>query len=1364
MAKFSVKRPFIILVAVLVVTVLGIAGFSRMTTDFLPEMEFPYMVILTTYTGASPQKIETDITDPVENGVSTINGVKNVTSTSSENYSSVTLEFEDDTNMDSAMVKVTSALNQLDLPEQAGDPMVMEVSMDMMPTVYTSVDMDGKKGNELSDYVNENVIPEIKRQDGVATVQTSGMIEDSVEVKLDQKKIDDVNTRILEATNKRLAKARKKLDKAEKKLDEAEKKIKDNKKKLDDNQNSTSEKMAAYTKRLNQAIATEAAYDSQLQSIKGYIQALKMEKKAYTGKNGVVEIYSNLNKGFSSARNSFKSGGAGYLAVYNAAYTKVLTAAVQNSYKAAGQDASGITDSNASEYLERLPSEAQNTIKNTARTQAAQAAGSQSEKTLSQIPESVEDAVKHKNKFKAYKKMLESQGQKKAASQLKYSNLSKMQEIVSERIPQVDSELANLNVEKKAAEAADKAVKSQISRATDNYEKVEAGKMTAAAGFGAGQAGISSGEQTLKNSRSELKKGKDSYEKGRKAAIKASNLDSLLTINTLSQILTAENFSMPAGYINDDKTQYLLKISEEDKSRKDIADTLLTHIKNVGDIRLKDVARVTVIDNSDETYAKVNGNDAVVLAVYKSSSAGTSAVADSVIKATERMSAKTKGLHFTDLMDQGQYIKIVIDSVFSNLIWGAVLAIIVLFLFLRDIKPTLVVALSIPLSVIFTIFIMFATKMTLNIISLSGIALGIGMLVDNSIVVIENIYRLRAKGISAARAAVMGANQVAGAIFSSTLTTICVFLPIIFTDGLTRQIMQDMCLTITYSLLASLIVAMTVVPCLGNTLLKKDRQVTHKWFEKFLDLYQKALTFCLDHKAVPILLAVALLAVCAIRVFSTGIVTIPEMGSTQLTASVTPDADSEMAENFETMDDISEKIRKIKGVKTVGAIQATSVSGFASSDSNSYTMMIILDDDMSSQNKKVAAEIEKIMSEKNLKDYTVSASTMDTSALLGSGLQIDITGNDDAKLLEASNDIKKIVRTVDGFKNISNGQEDADKQLVLDIDKDKAMRKGLTVAQVAQALATKLTKESKATEVTINDDDMDVTVKDETNELTVDRLKNFKIDATVTGTDGKQSTKKVRLGDIADYSIEDSVASISHDNGSKIMSVTADTKDGYNTTLLSRKVQKKLDDYKAPSGCRAEIKGESENTNEMMKNMLQMMLVALILIYLIMLAQFANFLSPFIVMFTIPLAFTGGFIALMITGQQLSMLSMMGFLILMGVVVNNGIVLIDYVNQLRKNGSDKRSALIESGRTRMRPVLMSSLTTVFGMLIMALSHGQGAEMGRGMAIVVIGGLLYATLMTLFIVPVLYDIFNRREIKKIDLGDESTLNAREGEEK
>jgi HAE1 family hydrophobic/amphiphilic exporter-1 len=1357
MPKFSVKKPFTIVVGVIMLLVLGAVSFTRMTTDLLPTMNIPYLVVITTYPGASPEKVESSVTQELEAQLGTVNGVENVTSTSAENYSMVMLEFDEETDMDSAMVKVTTQLDQLDLPENTGKPMVMEMSMDMVATMEVSVDYEGKDIYELTDFVNETVVPYLERQSGVASVNPTGLVEKSIEVRLNQEKIDDVNDRLLTKVDKELAKAKKKITKAENKIKKGKKELEDGKKELEDQQTQKSDELAQFSQLLDQAMANEAAYNAQLVSLKASRTALKTELKAYKD-NGVVSGYNQLNKAFASMREALQ-GEETYQQIYQAVYDQALLAAVQ-----AGVDSAGIqmevTQKNVDSVLEML-GEAADSVKEAVAEQSETIAKEQVETQLASIPEDIKDALDNPEKLKAVKKLMKQQGQAKMAKSLTASSLQTMYDIVNTRIPQIETELANLKIEIATAKAVVDQMEESIAEAKENYTQVESGKITAAAAFGAANAQMSSGESALEEGEEQLKEAKKSYKESRKQALENANLDSLLTMSTISGILTAENFDMPAGYINEGENQYLLKVGNAYESLKELKNSLLCKVDGIGDVRLKDVADITMIDNSGETYAKVNGNDAILLAISKTSTAGTSDVSKRCNKALAELEEKYEGLSFTSFMDQGDYIKLIINSVLSNLIYGALLAVLVLALFLKDVRPTVIVAFSIPLSVLFAIVLMYFTNITLNVISLSGLALGVGMLVDNSIVVVENIYRLRSKGVPAARAAVVGANQVAGAITASTITTICVFLPIVFTDGLTRQLMMDMCLTIAYSLIASLIVALTFVPCMGATVLKDSKEKEHRWFDAVVNAYEKILRFCLRFKIVPLSIAVLLLVFCVWRVFLMGMELIPDMGGNQMSVSVTAPDDTTQDEDYEMADQILDKIMKTDGVESVGGMTSNSMAmltGMSTGESKDYSFYIVLNDKAANDNEKVKASLESDLQEYIDKgcEISVSTSNMDLSSLGSSGLQVDIRGKDLDTLLSISEDIEELVGSVDGFENISNGQEEGDRVIKVIVNKDKAMRYGLTVAQIYAELSAGITTDTDSTTLTIDNQDYAVTIVDDREELTADKLLSHKFETTTTDSTGQTTTETHKLKEFAEIEDSQSVASISRDNQERYLSVTADTKDGYNTTLLSRKVQKLLDEYDAPEGYTLEISGESTTVNESMKDMLLMIVLAVVFIYLVMVAQFQSILSPFIVLFTIPLAFTGGFLALLVSGEILSIISMMGFLVLAGVVVNNGIVFVDYANQLRLEGMEKREALVETGKTRMRPILMTALTTILAMATMAFSQDASASMGKGMAIVTIGGLAYATLMTLFIVPVLYDLMFRRELKKVDLGDEENL--------
>ncbi|MCD8085437.1 MAG: efflux RND transporter permease subunit [Clostridiales bacterium] len=1467
MVKQCVKKPFTVLVAVIIALVLGVVCMMRMTTDLLPEMSLPYMVVITTYPGASPEKVEANVTEPLESALGTVSGVENVTSSSAENYSMIMLEFEDDTDMDSAMVKVDSALQDVEssLPDLCGTPNVMEISMDMVATMYVSVDYEGKDIYALSDFVEDIVTPYFERQDGVASVSTVGLVEQTVEVRLNQDKIDAINNKLLASVLDTLEETKQEIDDAQAELADAQAELDDGTTELEDQQEETSEELAEASLALNQAIATQSAYEAQLASQQANQTALETELEAYETA-GIQESYEELEALFQTLQDTAASEET-YNAIYDAAYSQVLISATQSvvdsmaasglmesvtvtednvdtildmldsasaaAYGASASDttASDAGTSSAYETLSALPEEqllaylstlsedeigallagmteeelaallpslsaderaallalagtaeetdTENTgntgddsgsasstgvrasLIATAEEAAASVAESQVAEMTASLPTSVEDAIANPEKLDYAVSLLETQGMGEAASALTVENLTTISDIVNTRIPQIETELANLEIKIAVATATVEAVNSAVEEAVNSYTTVEAGKILAAAGFGSASAQLAAAQTALEDGQSQLDSALEAYESARETAIASANLDTLLDIDTLATLIYAQNFSMPAGYVDDaDDNQWLLKVGEEYSNLEDLENMVLCNLDSVGDVTLGDVANLTVIDNAADSYTRVNGEAGVVLSIFKGSTAGTSDVSSACNDAIAELEEKYDGLQIQPLMDQGEYISLIISNILESMILGALLAIVILALFLKDLRPTLVVGFSIPFSVLIALLLMYFTDISLNIMSLGGLSLGIGMLVDNSIVAIENIYRLRGRGLPAPRAAVQGVKQVSGALISSTLTTICVFLPMIFTTGYTRELMYPMALTIGYALIASLVVAMTVVPTVASTLLKNVQPKSHRWFDKVVDGYGKVLDFCLRVKVVPLGLAIGLFGVAVFGVARMGMVMIPDMSSNQISITVTMPEDYDQDTAYAAADEVTERILAVDGVDYVGAMTNASsmltTSATTSNDFLNYVFYVVPSDDVNTEQgiEDICNQIAANTADLEFTVDAASSSSSEMSSMLGSGLEIDIYGSDLDTLVEISEDFMEIISEIEGFDTPTNGQDEADQELVLVVDKDAAMRLGLTVAQIYSEISARLTTESTSTTVTIDGTEMEVVIVDETNLLTRENLMDITFDVDTTDEDGASVTETHTLDEFATVETDTSVSTISRENQQRYISVTADTLDGYNSTRLSMALSEVLEDYEMPDGYTWEMAGEYETVISMMTQMIEMLALGLLFVYLVMVAQFQSLLSPFIILFTVPLAFTGGMFGLMAFGEQLSLLSMIGFLVLMGTVVNNGIVFVDYTNQLRLGGMEKRAALIATGKTRMRPILMTALTTILAMGSMMFSTGISASLTRGMAIVVACGLAYATLMTLFVVPVMYDVLYRRQPREIDVGDDT----------
>ena len=1292
MTKFSVKKPYLTVVAVIIVLVIGAVSLSKMKTDLLPEMGLPYLMVITTEPGASPEKVEDDVSKPLEERLGTISGVKNIVSNSAENYSLVMLEFDSGTNMDSAMVKVSEAVNMVELPEISGKPNIMEISMDMMATMYATVSYEDKDIVSITEFTEDVVIPYFERQEGVASITEIGAVTQTMEVRLNKKKIDKLNEDIVVYTNDKLADAKKDIDKAQDKLDKAKKKLNDSESELSGKQEDTNSELSKALSQLDNAKATKAAYEASLNSMNASKSALEAEKKIYDD-NNIAGNYQNINNMFAGFKTSLEQPAK----------------------------MSGIS-----------------------------------------IPDSVADAVNNPDKLNAFTAWMAQLGYGEQVAALNYETLQNIYNIVTKRIPEIDAELANLAVEIKAVEAVNKNISSQMAQMDENYEKALSGALSASSGFGQAGAQIESGKTGIDDAIKELSDARDKFKDSKKTALDNANLDALLSLDTLSGLIYAQNFAMPAGYIDDENdNQWLLKVGDEYESAEDIASMVLTKNDAVGKIKLSDVADITIVDNSADSYAKYNGKDAILLAIYKASTANTSEVSENCTEAIDYLENKYPGLRIVPFSDQATYISMFLESVLYSMLIGALLAIIVLALFLKNVKPTIVVAFSIPFSVLFAIILMYFTGININVMSLAGLGLAIGMLVDNSIVVIENIFRLRSNGIAPARAAVQGAKQVAAPITASTITTICVFLPMVFTEGMVRDLMIPFALTISYALTASLLVALTVVPTVSSVLLRKTVRRKQPLFDKVLNVYRHILKWCLKYKFVPLIAAVLLLVFSIYEVFKMGIVMVPNMsGDTiSVTAEMPEDTDNDTA--VEIADNVLNSILGIEGVKDVGVMDGMGAvnmvaGGIASGQDAEFRtfMYYIIPEESVNTTDEINDMLDKIREATKDAGCDVTVGSQEAATqYMSSGISVNIYGDDTDTLINISNDVMKIMEDMPGITNITNGLEESTRVLHLTIDKDKAAKKGLSVAQIYNEINAGLTTDKTASEITVNNSGIDINVIDETKPLNYENLMDMELEASTYNSDGEEVKKTYKLSDFATKEITESANIITRENQKQYMTVSSEMEKGENATLVSRDLKPLLEQYEAPEGYSIEIAGESEDVAEMLNQMILAIALGFLLIYLVMLAQFQSLLSPFIVIFTIPLAFTGGLLGLLIFKEEISALALMGFMVLMGTVVNNGIVFVDYVNQLRIQGLDKKNAIVASGVTRLRPIIMTAVTTILAMSNMVFTKDAGSAMAKGMAIVISGGLLYSTLMTLIIVPVMYDILYRKQPKVIDVGDD-----------
>lgn len=1265
LSKFSVKKPYTVVVAVVLVIILGIVSFSNMTVDLLPSMNLPYAIVMTNYVGASPEEVEMTVTKPIEQSMATISNISSVSSTSRENASIVVLEFEQTANMDAVTVEMREKLDQISgyWPDTVGNPMIMKLNPDMMPVMVAAVSVTGEDVAGVTGTIENEILPEMESIEGVASVSASGAIEESIEITVSPGKIQNLNEDVKAQLDQKFAEAEKALQDAKAQVESGKQALESTQQQMNAAGEEISKKEAEISQgqletaaKLKELELAETELNAGLLEVNTQETALKAQKQALEqlkmNETAIREAYAEVSGAID----------AGYV-------TEELLA-----QKAQLEQQIGMLD-----QYEVLSAQMEEGLK------------------------SIEDAKKE----------------------------------ISDGFAQIEEGKAAL------AEVKEQLNAGKISL-TEARGQLNSAQITAASQITTAKIELALGEQTIDEQTQELEGAKD-------GAYESADLSNILTLEMIKNILIAQNFNMPAGYVQEQGIDYLIRVGDKFEDIEELENLVLFHMQDMDPVRLSDVAEVKKADNSSEVYAKMNGEPGMVLSIQKQTGYSTGDVSKRLLKKFEALETEHADLQIVTLMDQGVYIDLIVNSVLQNLLFGAILAILVLLLFLKDVRPTIVIACSIPISLLAAVVLMYFSGVTLNVISLSGLALAVGMLVDNSIVVIENIYRMRNEGASAKKAAIEGAKQVAGAIVASTLTTICVFAPIVFTKGITRQLFVDMGLTIAYSLLASLVVALTLVPMMAAGLLKKTEAKESKFFVKVRNTYGKLLGMALRKKTLVLLGALLLLVVSAVLSLRRGTEFMPAMESPQISMTVTTEEGTSLQETAGIADEVMEKLLAIPDVADVGAMASSdSLMGLGGSVStNVISIYAILEDNPQLSNQELQARIEEDTKDIDC-ELELSMSSMDMSALGNSGIVISIKGKELDILQQTADEVAAIVEQVKGTQNVSNGMEETTEELRIIVDKEKAMEHNLTVAQIYQEIAGQLRAAGIATTLSTSAKDYDVFVLDEKQEsLTREDIRQMTI--AVTKQDGAE--EEIRLSDIVSFEDAQGLQAINRQNQNRYINVTAEIAEGDNIGLVSNRIQEALKKYEAPKGYTIEMAGEDETIAEAMGDLLKMLGLAIVFMYLIMVAQFQSLRSPFIIMFTIPLAFTGGFLGLFLTGSPISVIAMIGFIMLSGIIVNNGIVFVDYANQLIDGGMDKNEALIETGKTRLRPIIMTALTTILGLFTMALGMGQGADMVQPMAIVTVGGLIYGTLLTLFVVPCIYALFNRREKARLREGIE-----------
>ncbi len=809
-----------------------------------------------------------------------------------------------------------------------------------------------------------------------------------------------------------------------------------------------------------------------------------------------------------------------------------------------------------------------------------------------------------------------------------------------------------------------------------------------------------------------------------------------LTQEQVVQLIQGNNLTLPGGVIEEEEEKLNLRILakvDSIEALRLLPVSMTPAGQEVELVTLSDVADVTLAKKDNVTVARTNGKESLLISIQKEGTANTAEVSSQVQERLEQIKDEHGDLRFAVSNDQGELIDTSVSNVLSALIFGAIFAIAVILVFLRSIKATIIVGVAIPFSVVATFVLMYFSGMSLNIMSLGGLALGVGMLVDNSIVVIENIYRHLKKNESRKQAAINGATEVGGAITASTLTTLAVFLPIVFIGGLVGDLFKELALTVTFSLIASLAVALTVVPTMAGLLLKVD-QVKERKENRF---YKSVITWALDHRFGTLFIAALIFIGSLALVPQIGTEFMPAQDEGMFTIDIELPEGTAFDRTLEVVESVEELVLQTTEVdiatSSIGNADALMAAATGTGENEgSIIVKLVPADDRSSSTDRIMNDLEDRVAElDNRADISFSESNS-MAAMSGApnAVEVILLGDDSEVVEEYSRELTDRLAEQSEIRTVTDSVEEGKPEYQYLIDKGQAFEYGLTSYQVASFINQSLQGTIAAT---LHDTEVRVQMADVSNSK--EAIENLTI-ATPTG-------QEVALKDIGEVVRGEGPVTVVRENQQDSVVVTASF-DGPDLGTASMAVQTTIDDMIEDLEINTDeytIKttGGTEMMDDAFASLLLAVVLAIVLVYMVMASQFESLVQPAIIMFTIPLAVSGVILGLFATDYAFGITAFLGIIILVGIVLNNAIVYIDYTNQLRDRGYTVRNALIEAGLTRLRPIIMTALTTILGLLPLAIGGGEGAELQAPMAIAVIGGLFTSTLLTLIVIPVIYSL-------------------------
>ena len=806
-----------------------------------------------------------------------------------------------------------------------------------------------------------------------------------------------------------------------------------------------------------------------------------------------------------------------------------------------------------------------------------------------------------------------------------------------------------------------------------------------------------------------------------------------LTNSYISQILVAENLLYPGGDLENGSQKLTVSTDAQLHSVEDVRNVILP-LPTGGSVRLSEVANVVLENTERSDIAEMNDVPAVFLQVSKQSGSNEAAVANRVAAKMEELAAKNTSVVYAVPYLASEYINIVVNSAMENILLGVGLAAVVVFLFLRRFGATLAIAVSMPVCILTVFVVMYACGLTMNMLSLGGIAMGVGMIVDNSIVVLENIYRYAAEGNDRMTSCVEGTREVLLSLVASTMTTVAVFLPLALTGGMAGMMFKDFCLTIAFLILGSLVIAVTLVPLLCYFLLDDQKargmKLQHPDEKKgivarLLDGYRTLLGIFVRHLWLGMLVSVALVAVFAAACLNTKQVLMPDMDMNMVQASISlPDGTS-----VDQAAGIAEQLEKL--VYEEAGEELESVYYIVGSTENELGIRLVQRKDRSRTATEIANALRVRFAEVAGCEVTVTSSDM-TGMMSGDDISLRVAGSDYNTLSMIADDLTKPISDLPDAVDVTSTLSRNIPQIKVTMNREAAAQYGLTAAQVGQAVRAELSG-ATATTVTIDNKELDVKVRgDGAASVSLDALRSLAIATPMGGT--------VPLSSVAHVDRVLAPQSISRYNQSRTVTISGSTISG-DANAITEQIRGILANYAMPDGYEATISGSYEQMQENFHDLGLALLVALGLVYFVLASQFESFVMPVIIMMILPVSFTGALFALPLTGRDLSMISMVALIMLAGTVVNASIILIDYVRQRRERGEDRTTAILNACPLRIRPVLMTTLTTILALVPLAFGIGQSNEMMSDMGVTMISGMVVSTIVTLFFTPVYYCVID-----------------------